>query len=78
MSDRLNRKPSWSEISAGRKTAILAVGIAQIAIAAIAWRDLAARPADEINGRKGIWAAVIAIDWIGPIAYFVKGRRNSA
>lgn len=78
MSNRAKKKPTWREMSAGRKTAILLVGTVQLALAASAWRDLAALPAEEVNGRKGIWAAVIAINWIGPIAYFAKGRRGSA
>jgi hypothetical protein len=28
-----------------------------------------------INGRKDVWAAVIAVNFLGPIAYFVRGRR---
>jgi len=49
----------------------------QLALAVAAWVDLARRPADQVNGRKGLWAAVIAVNWVGPIAYFVKGRRSS-
>jgi hypothetical protein len=72
------KQPSWNEMSAGRKAGVLAMGTAQMALAATAWRDLAKRPAAAVNGRKGIWAAIIAVNWVGPIAYFVKGRRAAA
>lgn len=73
-----NKKPTWSELSTGKKAGVVAMGTAQMALAATAWRDLAKRSAAEIRGRKGIWAAIIAINWVGPIAYFIRGRRAVA
>jgi hypothetical protein len=52
------------------------LGSVQLSLAATAWTDLARRPARRVNGRKGVWAAVIAINWIGPLAYFRWGRRR--
>ena len=72
------KKPTWSEMSTGKKAGVVAMGTAQLALAATAWRDLAKRSEKEINGRKGLWAAIIAINWVGPIAYFVRGRRAVA
>ena len=69
-----NKKPTWNEMSAGRKVMVVVVGMVQMALAATAWRDLAKRPASEVNGKKGVWAAIIAVNWVGPIAYFIKGR----
>lgn len=75
---RLGRKqPSWSEMSAGKKAAVVSSGTVQMALAATAWRDLAKRPAERVNGKKGVWAAIIAVNWIGPIAYFLKGRQEA-
>jgi hypothetical protein len=67
---------SWAELSPGQRTAVLVVGSIQLSLAATAWTDLARRPAWKVNGRKGVWAAVIAINWIGPLAYFRWGRRR--
>ncbi|WP_181773193.1 PLDc N-terminal domain-containing protein [Amycolatopsis pittospori] len=47
----------------------------QITLAAVAWSDLAVRPAAEIRGSKRRWALIIAINFAGPIAYFTWGRR---
>lgn len=73
----MTKKVTWSELSVGRKVAVVIAGSVQLALAAAAWRDLTRRPAEEINGPKGLWAAVIAVNWVGPIAYFVRGRRTS-
>jgi len=39
------------------------------------WADLATRPAARVNGRKDVWAAIIGVNFVGPIAYFARGRR---
>jgi Phospholipase_D-nuclease N-terminal len=66
----------WSELSPRQQTAVLVLGSIQLSLAATAWTDLARRPAREVNGRKGLWAAVIAVNWIGPLAWFRWGRRR--
>ncbi|GAA4544949.1 PLD nuclease N-terminal domain-containing protein [Amycolatopsis samaneae] len=47
----------------------------QLTLAALAWTDLAIRPAAEIRGPKRRWAWIIAINFAGPLAYLVYGRR---
>ena len=66
----------WSELTKGQQTAVVVLGSAQMALAVTAWTDLARRPAREVNGRKGVWAAAIAVNWIGPLAWFRWGRRR--
>lgn len=73
----MTKKLTWSDLTPGRKIATILAGAVQVALAAAAWADLAKRPAADVNGPKGLWAAVIAVNWVGPIAYFVRGRRNA-
>lgn len=70
----MSRK-KWSDLSSGQQAVVIVAGTVQLALAATAWADLARRPAEEVNGSKAAWAAVIAINFIGPISYFAKGRR---
>lgn len=70
MARRSRRDPSSRWCSGTRVLASL-----QLALAATAWIDLARRPADQVNGSKVRWAAVIAINFVGPILYFTKGRK---
>jgi hypothetical protein len=67
---------TWKNMDSGQKTAVLVTGTIQMILAATAWRDLAKRSAPQINGPKGLWAVIIAVNWIGPIAYFIGGRRK--
>ncbi len=67
----------WRELSPARKTLILTLASVQLSLAATAWTDLAFRPAEQVNGNKAKWAAIIAVNFFGPLAYFRWGRRPS-
>jgi len=68
-------RKKWTELTGGQKAAVVLLGSLQLSLAATAWSDLARRPARQVNGRKGVWAAVIAVNWVGPLAYLSWGRR---
>lgn len=76
MTGKKKQKKTWREMSGGQRAGVLVTGAVQLALAVTAWRDLARRPAEKVNGPKGAWAAVIAINYIGPVLYFVKGRKE--
>jgi hypothetical protein len=67
----------WQELSSGEQAAVLTLASVQLSLAATAWTDLARRPADQVNGPKAAWAAIIAINFVGPVLYFTKGRRKA-
>jgi hypothetical protein len=68
----------WNDYSTRQRRAMGALGALQLALAAAAWIDLARRPADQVAGSKALWALAIAVNFVGPIAYFRWGRRTSA
>jgi hypothetical protein len=65
----------WSELSQRQQTACLVAVSVQFSLAATAWTDLAKRPAELVNGPKAMWAAIIGVNFAGPILYFARGRR---
>ena len=69
------RTQRWSELSDRQQTALLTLASVQLSLSATAWADLVTRPAALVNGRKGVWAAVIGVNFLGPIAYFARGLR---
>lgn len=71
-------KKKWSDLTSGQQAAIVVAGCVQASLAAAAWADLARRPAEEVVGSKGKWAVIIAINFVGPLAYFARGRRVTA
>lgn len=68
----------WADLTRQHRVAVLAGGAAQLALAAAAWADLAWRPSYQVRGRKPMWAAVIGVSWIGPVAYFLRGISHHA
>ena len=66
----------WSDMSGAQRASVLGLGSLQLLLAIRAWIDLARRPATAVNGRKPVWAAVIAVNWVGPLSYFRWGRRK--
>ena len=67
----------WSDLSDREKTAVLVAASVQISLAATAWIDLARRPPELVRGPKAAWALGIAVNFVGPLAYFTVGRRRA-
>ena len=67
---------NWSDLTPQERTGMVVAASVQLALAAAAWTDLARRPAELVRGPKLVWAALIAVNFVGPIAYFVVGRRR--
>ncbi|HWK93413.1 MAG TPA: PLDc N-terminal domain-containing protein [Luteimicrobium sp.] len=70
------RKKSWSELSGGKKALVVIVSLVQISLTVAGYRDLAKRSADEVEGPKLAWGVAMLANWVGPIAYFAKGRKG--
>lgn len=71
----MNRSIRWDSLSTPAKVAVMAATSVQVSLAVSAWTDLARRPPELVNGSKKTWAAVIAINFVGPILYYRRGRR---
>jgi hypothetical protein len=70
------RTRRWSDLTPGQQTALLVLGSVELSLALTAWTDLARRPAEQVNGSKAKWAAVIALNIVGPLVYFRRGIRR--
>jgi hypothetical protein len=70
------RKKSWRDLSGRQKLSILAYAAGQLALLTAALTDLKKRPAEQVKGPKGAWAAACFVSYLGPVSYFVFGRRK--
>jgi hypothetical protein len=66
----------WQDLSGPQRGAILAASAVQVALQAATLIDLYRRPSGEISGDKRFWVAVSFVNFIGPVAYFVRGRKS--
>lgn len=75
----LTRRPphrlAWADLTPARRAALVVVGTVETALTLAAWADLARRPASAVRGPKAAWALGALVQPVGPIAYFVRGRR---
>jgi hypothetical protein len=66
----------WSDLTPQQRAGISAAGVVQIALLVAALWDLRRRPARQIRGDKKLWVAASFVNFVGPIAYFVAGRKR--
>jgi hypothetical protein len=71
-------KKRWADLSDGQKAGLVVLATVQIGLLAAALWDLAHRSADEVRGDRRMWAGLVFINWIGPLAYFAIGRKGGA
>jgi hypothetical protein len=53
----------------------MAAATVQFGLEAAAWTDLARRAPGQVRAPKWRWAALIAVNYVGLIAYYRWGRR---
>jgi hypothetical protein len=70
-------KRSWSELTDSQKAGVIIAGALQLGLLAAALWDLAHRKPEEVRGDRRLWAGLVFINWIGPLAYFTIGRKES-
>ena len=69
------RNKRWSDFSPQQQRAIVVGAIAELLMTAIALRDLKRRSPAQVRGPKLLWVLTCVVQPIGPILYFLVGRR---
>ena len=69
-------RKKWSEMSPRQRVSI-GIGVAvQVTLLGVALWDIRRRSAEEVRGPKLLWSMVAFINYVGPISYFVVGRKR--
>ncbi len=66
----------WQDFTLAQKALVIVGAAAEFGLLAAALWDLSRRPAQQINGKKGLWVAASFVSFIGPITYFWRGRKK--
>ncbi len=72
------KKRRWSDLSPQQQKAIVLGAVAELIVTTVALRDLAHRPASDVRGSKSLWVLTFVVQPIGPLLYFLVGRRREA
>jgi hypothetical protein len=67
----------WSELSDRQRNAIKILAVCEFVLKILMLVDIKRRPASQIRGPKGAWRLAAAVNTIGPVSYFLFGRRKS-
>ncbi|WP_309569560.1 oxidoreductase [Deinococcus sp.] len=67
----------FSDLNTPQKTALITAGIAQLGLFTAAWADLNMRRPEAVSGSRGAWRAGLFVNFAGPLAYFLRGRKGS-
>ena len=66
----------WRELGPGQRRSIVLSVVVQLALLVAALVDIRRRPQEEIRGNKWLWTAAAFVNFVGPISYFLVGRRR--
>lgn len=72
------QRRSWHDLSGRQRTALKIAAVVQYALLAAALIDLRFRDPARVRGSKKVWAAVSMVNYVGPAAYFIWGRKRDA
>ncbi|HXD28634.1 MAG TPA: PLDc N-terminal domain-containing protein [Arthrobacter sp.] len=75
MAKKAMGKKKFKDLGTGGKIGVVALS-AQLALQGAALKDLKERPAAQVKGPKILWFAVSFMNFAGPSAYFLFGRRK--
>ena len=67
----------WNKMPPARRAASIITVPIQVGLLVAALIDLRRRPAEQINGSKRLWMFLVFIYLVGPISYFVIGRKKA-
>lgn len=69
-------KKEWKDLSTGQKRGIVLSGTVQVALLGAALVDIYRRPGEKIRGNKLLWVLAALVNFVGPISYFLFGRKR--
>ena len=58
-----------------QRKAVVAGGVVELVVTAIAATDLYRRDASQVRGPKSLWVAAFAVQPFGPLGYLLLGRK---
>jgi hypothetical protein len=66
----------WQDLTGSQRAGVALMSTIQLLLVAAALWDIRQRPAEKINGNKRLWTAAVFINFFGPIAYFLFGKKS--
>ena len=71
----MSGKKRWQDLSPSQRISGILLAVIQVGLLVAALADIRRRPPEQIRGRKLWWAMAAFVNYIGPISYFLFGRK---
>lgn len=69
------QRKKWADLTPFQKSMVVLLGFVQVTLLIASLVDIRDRSPEEINGDKRLWTLLAFINYIGPISYFLFGRK---
>jgi Phospholipase_D-nuclease N-terminal len=69
-------KESWAELSPRTRSLISVAAVGELTLKTAALIDIRRRSRDQVRGPRLMWAALCFVNLLGPLSYFIFGRRE--
>jgi len=69
-------KKRWEDLTQQQRISIVVMGAIQVGLLAAALVDIHQRMEEELTASKRTWTMISFINFLGPIAYFLFGRKE--
>ena len=69
-------KKGWKDLNPTEKRGIVVGGTVEVSLLLAALLDIYRRPKEQIRGNKLLWTLVSFVNFVGPLSYFLFGRRR--
>lgn len=73
----MREKRRWKDLDEGQRRMVVVGAVIQVTLQFLALRDLRRRPTELVRGPKWAWVPATSVNFFGPIAYFLVGRRRT-
>ncbi len=72
----MRQRKNWSDLTPGQRIGTILLGAVQLLLFGAAELDIRRRPSWQVRGPKALWAGLAFVNFAGPIAYFLFGRKR--
>ncbi len=69
-------KKRWTDLTRAQQNLVCVAAALEGVLTAIALRDLATRPSEDVRGSRAAWALGCILQPVGPLAYLAYGRKR--
>ena len=70
------QRKHWADLSSIQKISIVIGATIQFSLLIGGLWDVRHRKADEVRGDRRFWTGFMFVNWIGPLSYFLYGRKQ--